>query len=157
MEKTIATLVGTSIGSLLLLKMLFIKKVSQFRHHSFPYYDQLTTIYAKDRAIGKYAKTTADIIEEIDVKDVASANTHEERNNFHGCEAGVSLDEMDLSATQSQPYRNQDDSTFSKKKKKKISNASEHISSTSFTDPVMLLAENIRTVGLEISRSIAFE
>ncbi|MBA0746802.1 hypothetical protein Gogos_009286, partial [Gossypium gossypioides] len=52
--------------------------------------------------VGKYAKTTADIIEEIDVKDVASANTHEERNNFHGCEAGVSLDEMDLSATQSQ-------------------------------------------------------
>ncbi|MBA0636968.1 hypothetical protein Godav_000138 [Gossypium davidsonii] len=37
-EKTIATLVGTSIDSLLLLKMLF------------PYYDQLTTIYAKDRA-----------------------------------------------------------------------------------------------------------
>ncbi|MBA0610794.1 hypothetical protein Godav_011578 [Gossypium davidsonii] len=23
-------------------------KVGQFRHHSFPYYDQLTTIYAKD-------------------------------------------------------------------------------------------------------------
>ncbi|MBA0610795.1 hypothetical protein Godav_011578 [Gossypium davidsonii] len=24
------------------------KEVGQFRHHSFPYYDQLTTIYAKD-------------------------------------------------------------------------------------------------------------
>ncbi|MBA0845820.1 hypothetical protein Goarm_023262, partial [Gossypium armourianum] len=43
------------------------------------------------------------------------------------------------------------------RRKKKISNASEHISSTSFTDAVMLLAENIRTVGLEISKSIAFE
>ncbi|MBA0864582.1 hypothetical protein Goshw_004396 [Gossypium schwendimanii] len=41
-----------------------IKKVSQFRHRSFPYYEQLTAIYAKDRAIGKYAKTTANIIEE---------------------------------------------------------------------------------------------
>ncbi|MBA0785590.1 hypothetical protein Gotri_025485 [Gossypium trilobum] len=41
-----------------------IKKVSQFRHRSFPYYDQLTAIYAKDRAIRKYAKTTTDIIEE---------------------------------------------------------------------------------------------
>ncbi|MBA0660592.1 hypothetical protein Goklo_012584 [Gossypium klotzschianum] len=56
-----------SIDSLLLLKMLcgtLIKKVSQFKHLSFPYYDQLTAIYAKDRAIGKYAKTTTDIIEE---------------------------------------------------------------------------------------------
>ncbi|MFQ6643272.1 hypothetical protein Gotur_018240 [Gossypium turneri] len=31
------------------------KEASQFKHRSFPYYDQLTTIYAKDRAIGKYA------------------------------------------------------------------------------------------------------
>ncbi|MBA0606930.1 hypothetical protein Godav_019325 [Gossypium davidsonii] len=59
---------------------------------------------------------------------------------------------MNLSATQSQPLRNQDDSTFSKKKKKKISNASEQISSTLFTDAATLLGENIRTVGLEISR-----
>ncbi|KAK5835876.1 hypothetical protein PVK06_011590 [Gossypium arboreum] len=57
----------------------------------------------RDQAIEKYAQTTADIIEEIDVKDVASANTHEERNDFRGCEADVSLDEMDLSTTQSQP------------------------------------------------------
>ncbi|MFQ6653835.1 hypothetical protein Gotur_025045, partial [Gossypium turneri] len=32
------------------------KAVSQFRHHSFSYWDQLTSIYAKDRAIGKYAQ-----------------------------------------------------------------------------------------------------
>ncbi|MBA0570430.1 hypothetical protein Golob_004087, partial [Gossypium lobatum] len=62
----------------------------------------------------------ADIIEEIDVGDVAIANSHEERNNFHGCKADVSLDEMDLSTTQPHPSRNQDDSTFSKKKKKRF-------------------------------------
>ncbi|MBA0628624.1 hypothetical protein Godav_023323, partial [Gossypium davidsonii] len=50
-----------------------------------------------------------DIIEEIDVEDVAIANSHEEINNFHGCEADVSLDEMDLSATQPQASRKQDD------------------------------------------------
>ncbi|KAH1072123.1 hypothetical protein J1N35_024451 [Gossypium stocksii] len=44
--------------------------------------------------------------------------------------------------------------TFSKKKKK-ISDASD--SSTSFHDAVTLLAETIRTVGLEISKSIASE
>ncbi|MBA0856169.1 hypothetical protein Goshw_024296 [Gossypium schwendimanii] len=84
---------------------------------SFSYYDQPTVIYAKDRAIGKDAQTVSDIIEEIDVEDVATVNTHEERNYFHGYEADVSLDEIDLSATQPQPSRNQDDSTFSKMKK----------------------------------------
>ncbi|KAG8485935.1 hypothetical protein CXB51_019283 [Gossypium anomalum] len=93
---------------------------------------------------------------EIDVEDIATTNTHEERNNFHGCEANVSLDDMDFSATQPQPPRNQGDSTFSKKKKK-ISDASDHISSTSFIDAATLLAENIWTVGLEINRSIASE
>ncbi|KHG18885.1 Solute carrier family 25 member 48 [Gossypium arboreum] len=63
---------------------------------------------------------------------------------------------MDLSATQPQPPINQGDSTFSKKNKK-ISDAGDHISSTSFIDVATLLAENIRTVGLKINRSIASE
>ncbi|XP_052490452.1 uncharacterized protein LOC105790759 [Gossypium raimondii] len=130
------------------------KKVGQFRHRSFPCYDQVTAIYAKDRATRKDAQTTVDIIEEIDAEDVATANTHEERNDLHGCEVDVSLEEMDLSATQPQPSRNQDDSTFSKKKN---SDASEHIYSTSFTDAATLLTENMQTVGLEINRSIASE
>ncbi|TYI46923.1 hypothetical protein E1A91_D13G137200v1 [Gossypium mustelinum] len=46
------------------------KETGQFKHRSFPYYDQLTAIYAKDRAIGKDAQTAADIIEEIDVEDM---------------------------------------------------------------------------------------
>ncbi|MFQ6635184.1 hypothetical protein Gotur_010587, partial [Gossypium turneri] len=94
------------------------KEVGQFKHRSFPYYDQLTAIYAKDRATGKDAQIAADIIEEIDVEDVATTDTHEEINNFYGCEADVSLDDMDLSATQLQPARNQGDSTFLKKNKK---------------------------------------
>ncbi|MBA0743298.1 hypothetical protein Gogos_005996 [Gossypium gossypioides] len=47
-----------------------------------------------------------DIIEKIDAEDVVTANTHEERNDFHGCETDVSLDEMDLLTTQPQPSRN---------------------------------------------------
>ncbi|MBA0796035.1 hypothetical protein Gohar_006837, partial [Gossypium harknessii] len=70
--------------------------------------------------IGKYAQTTTDIVEEIDAEDVAIAKSLEEGNNYHGCEDDVSLDEMDVSATQSQPSTpNQDSSTFSKNKKKK--------------------------------------
>ncbi|MFQ6619940.1 hypothetical protein Gotur_000392 [Gossypium turneri] len=59
-----------------------------------------------NQAIEKDAQTAADIIEEIDVEDVATTNTHEKRNDFYGCEANVSLDDMDLSATQPQPNRN---------------------------------------------------
>ncbi|MBA0881203.1 hypothetical protein Goshw_019878 [Gossypium schwendimanii] len=47
MKKTIKALVGTSIGRWLLLKMLY-KVAGKFRHRSFPYYDQLNSIYAKD-------------------------------------------------------------------------------------------------------------
>ncbi|MBA0785743.1 hypothetical protein Gotri_028077, partial [Gossypium trilobum] len=45
------------------------KEAGQFRHHSCPYYDQLTAIYTIDRAAGKDAQTTTDIIEKIDVED----------------------------------------------------------------------------------------
>ncbi|MFQ6636619.1 hypothetical protein Gotur_013184 [Gossypium turneri] len=83
------------------------KEAGQFRHRSFPYYDQLTAIYAKDRATGKDAQTAADVIEEINVEDVATTNINEERNDFYGCEADVSLDDKDVSATEPQPDRNQ--------------------------------------------------
>ncbi|MBA0707955.1 hypothetical protein Golax_019957, partial [Gossypium laxum] len=89
-------------------------------HCNFPYYDQLTSIYAKDQAFRKDAQTTANIVEEIDVEDVAIVNNLEEGYNYHGCEDDVFLDEMDVSTIQSQ-------------------------------------RENIRTVDLELSRSIAFE
>ncbi|MFQ6636379.1 hypothetical protein Gotur_012485 [Gossypium turneri] len=82
------------------------KEADQFRHRSFPNYDQLTTIYAKDRATGKDAQIFIDIIEKIDVGNVVTTNTREERNDFHGCEADVSLVEMNLLTTQLQPSRN---------------------------------------------------
>ncbi|MBA0632708.1 hypothetical protein Godav_001402 [Gossypium davidsonii] len=72
------------------------KVAGQFRHHSFSYYDQLTSIYAKDRAIEKYAQTATDIIKEINVEDIATANNLKEGNNYHECENDVSLDEMDV-------------------------------------------------------------
>ncbi|MBA0832550.1 hypothetical protein Goarm_016937, partial [Gossypium armourianum] len=67
------------------------KKAGQFRHHSFSYYDQLTSIYAKDRATGKDAQTTIDIVEEIDAENVATAKNPKELRNDHRCEANVSL------------------------------------------------------------------
>ncbi|MBA0759535.1 hypothetical protein Gotri_022417 [Gossypium trilobum] len=113
---------------LVVAKDVSLKEASQFKHLSFAYYDQLTAIYAKDRATGKDAQTTADIIEEIDVEDLHNHNHLETKMIPHF-----------------------------QRRKKKISDASEQISSTLFTDAATLLGENIRTVGLEISRSIASE
>ncbi|MBA0550563.1 hypothetical protein Golob_021499, partial [Gossypium lobatum] len=83
-------------------QLVVAKDVVWNSHRSFPYYDQLTTIYAKDRAIEKNTHTTTDIVEEIYAKDIATANIPKERNNYHGCKVDVSLDEMDVSTTQSQ-------------------------------------------------------
>ncbi|MBA0756634.1 hypothetical protein Gogos_021668 [Gossypium gossypioides] len=58
------------------------KASGQFRYHSFLYYDKLTSIYAKDRATRKDAQTAADIVEEIDAEDVATANNLEKGNNY---------------------------------------------------------------------------
>ncbi|MFQ6644520.1 hypothetical protein Gotur_020659, partial [Gossypium turneri] len=71
------------------------KEAGQFRHGSFPYYDQLTAIYARDRATGRDAQTAADVIKEINVQDVPTTDINEERNKFYDCEADVSLDDMD--------------------------------------------------------------
>ncbi|MFQ6642824.1 hypothetical protein Gotur_018258, partial [Gossypium turneri] len=86
------------------------KEAGQFRHRSFPYYNQLTAIYARDRATGKDAQTAADVIEEINAQTAADEPTtdiNEERNEFYDCEADVSLDDMDVSAMELQPGRNQ--------------------------------------------------
>ncbi|XP_040950096.1 uncharacterized protein [Gossypium hirsutum] len=94
------------------------KEVGQFRHRSFPYYDQLTAIYARDRATGKDAQTAADVLEEINAEDVPTADINEERNEYYDCDANVSLDDMDVSATEPEPDRNQGVSSSSKRKKR---------------------------------------
>ncbi|MFQ6651760.1 hypothetical protein Gotur_023960 [Gossypium turneri] len=82
------------------------KEAGQFRHRSFPYYDQLTTIYARDLSTGKDAQTAADVLEEINVEDVPTADINEEINEYYDCDANVSLDDVDISATEPQPNRN---------------------------------------------------
>ncbi|MBA0733011.1 hypothetical protein Gogos_017065 [Gossypium gossypioides] len=103
----------------------------------------------------KDAQTPADIVEEIDAEDVVTANNLEEKKITVDAKMMFSLDDMDVLATQLQPPKpNQDGTTSSKKKK--IDDGIEEIS-TSIIDAAMLLGENIRTAGLELSRSIAFE
>ncbi|PPD92842.1 hypothetical protein GOBAR_DD10236 [Gossypium barbadense] len=88
------------------------------------------------------------------LKDVPTADINEERNEYYDCDANVSLDDMDVSATEPQPDRNQGGSSSSKKKRKN-SDTSDHVSSSSVHDAASLLAENMQTIGEQISRSIA--
>ncbi|MBA0636455.1 hypothetical protein Godav_025762, partial [Gossypium davidsonii] len=123
------------------------KEAVQFKTRSFPYYEQLTSIYTKDRTTGKDAQTTGDIFKELCAEDVANEMNPEEGSNDNKREVDASLDEMDVSATQSQQFNpNKVDSTFPKKKKS--FEASEPNSSTSLIDAATLLGDNIRTVDL---------
>ncbi|PPD95999.1 hypothetical protein GOBAR_DD06984 [Gossypium barbadense] len=131
------------------------KEAAQFRHRTFPYYDQLTAIYARDRATGKNAQTAVDVLEEINAEDVPTTDMNEERNTFYDCEADVSLDDMDVSGTEPRGDRDQGGSSSLNKRKKK-SDARDNMYS-SFDEAATLLAENTKAVGDQISRSIASE
>ncbi|PPD76897.1 hypothetical protein GOBAR_DD26187 [Gossypium barbadense] len=131
------------------------KEAAQFRHRSFPYYNQLTAIYARDRVTGKDAQIAADVLEKIHAEDVPTTDMNEERNTFYDCEAYVSLDNMDVSGTEPRGDRDQGGSSSSNKRKKK-SDARDNVYSP-FDEVATLLAENIKAVGDQISRSIASE
>ncbi|MFQ6646625.1 hypothetical protein Gotur_020030, partial [Gossypium turneri] len=93
------------------------KEAGQLRHHSFPYYDQLTVIYARDRATEKDAQTAADVIKKINVQDLRNRNQIETKGVPH-----------------------------LQRRKKKNSDANDHISS-SFHDAATLLAKNMHAIG----------
>ncbi|XP_040948430.1 uncharacterized protein At2g29880 isoform X3 [Gossypium hirsutum] len=131
------------------------KEFAQFRHRTFLYYNQLTAIYARDRATGKDAQTAVDVFEEINAEDVPTTYMNEERDTFYDCEADFSLEDMDVSGSELRGDRNQGGSSSLNKRKKK-SDARDNMYS-SFDEAATLLAENIKAVGDQISRSIAFE
>ncbi|MFQ6656534.1 hypothetical protein Gotur_026589 [Gossypium turneri] len=91
-------------------------EAAQFRHRSFPYYDHLISIYARDRATGKDAQTAADVLEEINAQGEPTTDMNEEINEFYDYEADVSLDDMDVSPMEPRRYTNQGGSSSSKKR-----------------------------------------
>ncbi|MBA0854208.1 hypothetical protein Goshw_027538 [Gossypium schwendimanii] len=60
---------------------------------SFGWDEHRQLVVAKDAVWNsKDTQIVVNIVEEIDAEDVATANIPKERNNYHGCEANVSLD-----------------------------------------------------------------
>ncbi|MBA0635886.1 hypothetical protein Godav_022336, partial [Gossypium davidsonii] len=72
---------------------------------SFGWDEHRQMVVAEDAVWNSYIN----IVKEIDDEDVATANNLEEGNDYHRCEDDVSFNEMDVSATQPQPSKpNQD-------------------------------------------------
>ncbi|PPD92515.1 hypothetical protein GOBAR_DD10545 [Gossypium barbadense] len=112
------------------------KEAAQFRHRSFPYYDQLTAINARDRATGKDAQTAAD----------------KETHSMTAKLTSLWMTWMFLLRSRDEIETKGGSSSSNKRKKK--SDARDNMSS-SFDEAVTLLAENMRAIGDQISRSIA--
>ncbi|OMO74002.1 hypothetical protein COLO4_26759 [Corchorus olitorius] len=77
-------------------------KAAQFRVRTFPYFSELSAIYAMDHATGKDAQTAADILEEMaqeTEREAADQDAEMESNNV--VQDDVGLDEMDVSTTPS--------------------------------------------------------
>ncbi|MBA0840707.1 hypothetical protein Goarm_003269 [Gossypium armourianum] len=93
-------------------------------------------------ATGKDAQTAADIVEEIDAEDVATANNLEEGNNYHRCEGDAYWMRW-MSRLHNCNHRSQTKMVpHFQGRKKKISDGSEQIS-TSITNAAMLFRGNI--------------
>ncbi|MBA0642533.1 hypothetical protein Goklo_026902, partial [Gossypium klotzschianum] len=74
-------------------------------NNNFSWDEHRQMVVTKDAVWNSYIN----IVEEIDVEDVTTTNNIEEGNNYHECENDVSLDEMDVLATQLQSLKpNQD-------------------------------------------------
>ncbi|XP_017976784.1 PREDICTED: uncharacterized protein At2g29880-like [Theobroma cacao] len=127
------------------------KEVAPFRRKSFPFFNELSLIYARDRAIGKDAQTAIDILEEMqDCNDTINVKT--EGENL----ARYSFDDEDFSNIQPQTSAPESETTSVRKKKRK-NETSDPITSESIITAATILGENIKEAGIEFSKSVGAE
>ncbi|OMO81760.1 hypothetical protein CCACVL1_12236 [Corchorus capsularis] len=122
-------------------------RAAQFRVRTFPYFSELTAIYAKDHATGKDAQTAADILEEMAQEtegEAADQDAEMESNNVVQDDTG--LDEMDVSTTPSMPS-----------KRRREYGEFEPISADCIISAAKLIGDGIREAGKDLSKSIGSE
>ncbi|XP_017982308.1 PREDICTED: uncharacterized protein At2g29880-like [Theobroma cacao] len=124
------------------------KEATPFRRKSFLFLNELSIIYARDRAIGKYAPTAADILEEMqDCNDTINEKTEGEnlvRYNF---------DDEDFSNIQPQTSAPRSETT-SATKRKRLNETSDPITSESIIAAATILGENIEEAGISFNKSV---
>ncbi|XP_017970223.1 PREDICTED: uncharacterized protein At2g29880 isoform X2 [Theobroma cacao] len=127
------------------------KEAAPFRRKSFPFFNELSIIYARDRATGKDAQTAADILEEMqDCND--TINEEIEGENL----AGYNFEDEDFSNIQPQTSAPRSDTT-STRKRKRLNETGDPITSESIIAAATILGENIKEAGIEFSRSVGAE
>ncbi|XP_031120430.1 uncharacterized protein At2g29880-like [Ipomoea triloba] len=129
------------------------KEAAQYRRKTFPFYNEFTDIYGKDRATGKDSQTGADIVYEMGnaeaVEGIGGTMEGSQDDN------PVELQDNDFSfvPTQSSGAREMS----STKRKRKRSDTCEPITADSLLGAAMMLSEKLESVGDKISKSLGTE
>ncbi|XP_031389451.1 uncharacterized protein LOC116202076 isoform X2 [Punica granatum] len=64
------------------------KEAAPFRQRSFPHFEELSMIYAKDRATGKDVQSVKDILQELDIEDLTATAEEADANHSNPNESG---------------------------------------------------------------------
>ncbi|OWM74763.1 hypothetical protein CDL15_Pgr004530 [Punica granatum] len=64
------------------------KEAAPFRQRSFPHFEELSMIYANDRATGKDAQAVEDILQELDIEDLTATVEEADVNHSNPNESG---------------------------------------------------------------------
>ncbi|XVF77993.1 hypothetical protein PTKIN_Ptkin14bG0092600 [Pterospermum kingtungense] len=124
------------------------KDAAPFRTRSFHFFNELSQIYAKDRATGKDAQTAADIIEEIHIAGNDEGN--DERNtDFEDEDQTIHVsDDLETSFAPR---------TSISSRKRKANEMNEPISAETLINATTVLSEKMSEIGNKLSHSIGTE
>ncbi|XVF43690.1 hypothetical protein PTKIN_Ptkin02bG0061000 [Pterospermum kingtungense] len=116
------------------------KDVVQFRTRSFCFYNELSQIYAKDKATGKDTQTAADILEDIALEENIEIN----KGTEHESQFELGSDDMDISSRVPQI-------STSSKRKRKASEIDDSLAAAS------LLGDKLSKIADKLSDNIGSE
>ncbi|XP_031103550.1 uncharacterized protein LOC116007102 [Ipomoea triloba] len=138
------------------------KEAAQFIRKTFPFYHEFSSIYAKGRATGRDAQTRKDIIEEMTNEEgIGGINLASEDEDV----GDEDMPDLNFRFTQAQSSSgnrarseaNSDSLSSGGRRKRKISDRDEPITSQSFHNAAMMLSETLVMVGDKLSKSIGTE
>ncbi|KAM6569170.1 hypothetical protein CsatB_017155 [Cannabis sativa] len=132
------------------------REATPFKNQIFPYYDDLCTIFGKDRATGKHAETPTDV--EENEKEDQHVNLDDDNFNFFhtmGDTYAENGESMSFSQAQNGPRAPPIQSDGSSKKKRKSSSLGDI--AEAIKDASQFIGEKIEMSSVRLSRAIGEE
>ncbi|XP_031116882.1 pectinesterase 2.2-like [Ipomoea triloba] len=126
------------------------KEATPFRTRSFKFYNELSKIYSKDRAIGKDAQTADDVVEEIQAEEQNDIRVDTDDSTF------VGLDDFDFMSTQVEPQNDGRKRSNSSKRKRSTDEAIE-ICAESMLNAAKLISNTMSEVGKNLSDGLQYD